>query len=200
MDLPRWHATEITTVPGANGYLAADPKRISAWRDRLSKMTGPRVGLVWAGNRRAETGLFFGRSTQLAALRPLLATPGVNFISLQKDADQAELAREPFTSIITLPELDAGSDAFLDTAAVLRCVDLLVTSDTSVAHLAGALGVPTWLCLKHFPDWRWMFRGTNTPWYHSLRLFRQTARADWSGLYADVAVHLGRWSRQLLRR
>jgi hypothetical protein len=196
MSLPAWHRTELDTVPVAAGYLTADPARVATWRTRLSNIAGPRVGLAWAGNPRAETGLSFGRSPPLAALEPLLATPGVSFISLQKGVGEDALEDEPFNSLITqLPDLDCGPGAFLDTAAVLQCIDLLVTTDTSIAHLAGALGVPTWLCLKYFPDWRWMLHGTTTPWYRSLRLFRQAPRADWTSVYTNVALELGRWNQ-----
>ena len=91
-----------------------------------------------------------------------------------------------------LPDLDAGPDAFLDTAAVLQSVDLLVTSDTAIAHLAGALGGRCWLCLMHEPDWRWMRSGSSTPWYSSMRLFRQPAVGDWSSVYREVAAALAR--------
>ena len=113
---------------------------------------------------------------------------GVRFISLQKGAGESQLDQVPFAgSILRFPTLDTGAEAFLDTAAVLKCVDLLVTSDTAAAHLAGALGVPTWLCLMHEPDWRWTGAGVRTPWYSSMRLFRQTVAGDWRGLYREVA-------------
>ncbi|MGA9917328.1 MAG: hypothetical protein WBR17_32780, partial [Paraburkholderia sp.] len=89
-----------------------------------------------------------------------------------------------------LPNLDSGPDAFLDTAAILKCVDLLVTSDTAIAHLAGGLGVPTWLCLMHEPDWRWMLKGADTPWYASMRLFRQPTPGDWISVYGEIATAL----------
>ena len=92
------------------------------------------------------------------------------------------------------PDLDQGKDAFLDTAAILRSVDLLITSDTSVAHLAGALAVPTWLCLMHEPEWRWMSEGERTPWYTSRRLFRQSTPGDWASLYRKVAEALRNWA------
>jgi tetratricopeptide (TPR) repeat protein len=97
-------------------------------------------------------------------------------------------------------ELDAGPDAFLDTAAALKCVDLLVTSDTAIAHLSGALGVPTWLCLMHEPDWRWMGQGSRTPWYESVRLFHQPTPGDWASVYAEVAGKLAARSSERCRR
>jgi ADP-heptose:LPS heptosyltransferase len=112
-------------------------------------------------------------------------------VSLQKGPGEEQVDAAGFGGeLLRFPDLDAGSDAFLDTAAVLRCVDLLVTSDTAIAHLAGGLGVPTWLCLMHEPDWRWMRHGTSTPWYGSLRLYRQSAPGDWAGVYAEIATQL----------
>jgi hypothetical protein len=120
-----------------------------------------------------------------------MSVPKVTFVSLQKHVGEHQLDAVSFGNLILrLPDLDAGPDAFLDTAAVLKCVDLLVTSDTAIAHLSGALGVPTWLCLMHEPDWRWMGRGSRTPWYQSVRLFRQPTPGDWASVYAEVAGQL----------
>jgi tetratricopeptide (TPR) repeat protein len=191
ISLPGWHRTRPDTVPAAAGYLAADPIRVARWRARLPKAAGLRVALAWAGNPRMETGRHAGRSPPLTALAPLMAVPHVNFISLQKGHGEEQLESVPFSeSILRLPDLDAGPDAFLDTAAILKCVDLLVTSDSAIAHLAGALGVPTWLCLLREPDWRWMLKGADTPWYSSMRLFRQPAPGDWESVYEEIATHL----------
>jgi len=191
LSLPAWHRTQPDTVPFRHGYLAADPLRAGHWSTHLRSTPGLRVALTWAGNPQMETGGYAGRSPPLSALAPLMKVPGVSFISLQKYAGEEQLDAVPFgKSIQRLPELDAGPDAFIDTAAVLKCVDLLVTSDTAIAHLAGALAVPTWLCLMHEPDWRWMRRGAATPWYASLRLFRQIAPGDWGSVFAEVAEAL----------
>lgn len=191
MSLPEWHRTRPDTVPFAQSYLAADPERIERWRRRLPRTSGLLVALAWAGNPRMETGRYRGRSPPLTALAPLLQVPGVRFVSLQKGPGEEQVDAAGFGSeLLRFPDLDAGPDAFLDTAAVLRCVDLLVTSDTAIAHLAGGLGVPTWLCLMHEPDWRWMRHGTSTPWYGSLRLYRQSAPGDWAGVYAEIATQL----------
>jgi tetratricopeptide (TPR) repeat protein len=191
MSLPGWHRTRSDTVPAAAGYLAADPVRVARWRARFPTTTGLRVALAWAGNPRMETGRHAGRSPPLAALAPLMTVPQVSFVSLQKGHGEEQLESVSFgDSILRLPDLDAGPDAFLDTAAILKCVDLLVTSDTAIAHLAGALGVPTSLCLMREPDWRWMLKGADTPWYQSVRLFRQSASGDWASVYAEIASHL----------
>jgi hypothetical protein len=138
-----------------------------------------------------ETGRHRGRSPPLHALEPLLRVPGAHFISLQRGPGEEQLDTATFgRSILRFKDLDSGPDAFLDTAAALTCVDLLVTSDSAIAHLAGALGVPTWLCLMHEPDWRWMREGSRTPWYASMRLFRQPSPGDWGSVFAAVAAEL----------
>jgi hypothetical protein len=191
MSLPGWHRTRADTAPAAAGYLAADPVRLGQWRARLSSARGLRVALAWAGNPRMESGRYAGRSPPLAALAPLMKVPGVSFISLQKGHGEEQLDHVPFGSaILRLQDVDSATDAFLDSAAILKCIDLLVTSDTAIAHLAGALGVPTWLCLMHEPDWRWMRERADTAWYTSMRIFRQRSPGDWAGVYAEVAAQL----------
>jgi tetratricopeptide (TPR) repeat protein len=191
MSLPHWHGTTPNSVPYAAGYLAADRLRLEPWRATLTALTGLKVAITWSGNVQMETGRHSGRSPNLAALEPLLRIPSVSFISLQKGPAEQQLDTVPFGgSILRLPNLDAGPDAFLDTAAVLQSVDLLITSDTAIAHLAGGLGIATWLCLMHEPDWRWMMHGTSTPWYDSLRLFRQPKPGDWASVFAQVAQAL----------
>jgi tetratricopeptide (TPR) repeat protein len=191
MSLPAWHGTRSDTVPHPAGYLAADPDRVTRWHERLRDSSGLRVALSWAGNPDMETGRYSGRSPPLAAFAPVLALPKVDFVSVQKGHGEEQLDALPFSaSIRRLPDLDAGPHAFLDTAAVLKCVDLLVTSDTAIAHLAGALGVPCWLCLMHEPDWRWMREGRDTPWYTSMSLFRQPAAGDWASVFHEVAAAL----------
>jgi tetratricopeptide (TPR) repeat protein len=191
LSLPAWHRTRSDTVPFSEGYLVAHSPRVKRWSEQLADVRGMRVALAWAGNPQMETGRYAGRSPPLAALAPLMSVPKVTFVSLQKHVGEHQLDAVSFGNLILrLPGLDAGPDAFLDTAAVLKSVDLLVTSDTAIAHLSGALGVPTWLCLMHEPDWRWMGRGSRTPWYESVRLFRQPTAGDWASVYAEVAGQL----------
>ncbi len=138
-----------------------------------------------------ETGRYAGRSPPLSAIAPLTRIPGLSLVSLQKESGRSQLDPHDWARSITrFPDLDAGSDAFLDSAAILKSVDLLVTSDTALAHLSGALGTPTWLCLMHEPDWRWMREGPRTPWYASMRIFRQPTPGDWSSVYREVADEL----------
>lgn len=190
MSLPAWHATRADTVPHVQGYLHAEPRHIEHWRSRLPQ-DGMRIALAWAGNPTMETGRYADRSPPLAAFAPLMTLPDIHWISLQKGSGAGQLDAVPFGhSILRYQDLDSGTDAFLDSAAVLMCVDLLVTSDSAIAHLAGALGVPTWLGLMHEPDWRWMRNGEQTPWYQSLRLFRQTNAGNWDGVFATIAAEL----------
>jgi len=191
MSLPAWHRTRADTVPFAEGYLSADESRVRLWGEKLGGARGLRVALAWAGNPVMETGRYLGRSPPLAAMAPLMDVPNVSFVSVQKNAGEDQLDTVQFGNrILRFPDLDAAPDAFCDTTAVLKCVDLLVTSDTAIAHLGGALGVPTWLCLMHEPDWRWMGSGSSTPWYASMRIFRQPEPGNWASVFGGVAKAL----------
>ena len=191
LSLPAWHRTRADGVPGSEGYLSANASSVALWGERLADARGLRVALAWAGNPSMETGRYVGRSPPLAAMTPLMNVPDVSFISVQKNAGEDQLDTVPFANrILRFRDLDAGPDAFVDTSAVLKCVDLVVTSDTAIAHLAGALGVPTWLCLMHEPDWRWMGSGSATPWYASVRIFRQREPGNWATVFSDVAKAL----------
>lgn len=172
--------------PSPPPYLFAEADRIAAWRGRIGA-SGFRVGIAWQGfSGRHEDG---GRSIPLAEFRPLAAIPGMRLISLQKGEGEAQLAAAGF-AVETLPGLDAGPDAFVDTAAVMQVLDLVVTSDTSTAHLAGALGCRVWVALRRVPDWRWMLDRPDSPWYPSMRLFRQRRDGDWPGVFAAIVKAL----------
>ena len=167
-------------------YLAADPDRVTVWRERIGAH-GRRIGIAWQGNPASAAER--GRSIPLREFLPLAQVPGVRLISLQKHHGLEQLAGVPDgLRIETLgDDFDAGPDAFIDTAAVMQCLDMVITSDTSVAHLAGALGRPVWVGLQHVPDWRWMLEGEDSLWYPTMRLFRQTRRGDWGGVFARMA-------------
>jgi Flp pilus assembly protein TadD len=167
-------------------YLAADAGRVAAWRERIGTH-GRRIGIAWQGNPVAAVER--GRSIPLREYLPLAQVPDVRLISLQKHHGLEQLAAVPDgLRIETLGEdFDAGPDAFIDTAAVMQCLDMVITSDTSVAHLAGALGRPVWVGLQHVPDWRWLLEGEDCLWYPTMRLFRQTKRGDWGGVFARMA-------------
>jgi FkbM family methyltransferase len=187
----------FTPVQGspASPYLTVDPDRIELWSHRLSAR-GFRVGIAWQGNAKNLTDQ--QRSVPLKAFAPLGRIPGVQLISLQKDAGVEQLADlPPWMTVETLgPEFDAGPDAFLDAAAVMMNLDLVITCDTAVAHLAGALGRPVWILLKHVPDWRWMIDREDSPWYSTARLFRQSRAGDWDEVMTEVAAALARLAAQ----
>lgn len=176
MSLPHYCLTTSSTIPAPIPYLRADPALVEQWRSKLPK-NGVRVGMVWKGNPLFENDA--DRSiASLAEFSPLLGIPGVHFISLQKG--QGESEKPP----LGMPWTGLGPQLndFADTAAVLQSLDLVISVDTAVAHLAGAMGKPCWVLLPDFRcDWRWLGQGGTTPWYpESMRLFRQCAEGDWA--------------------
>jgi Flp pilus assembly protein TadD len=180
MSLPRLCDTTLATIPSAGGYLRADPARMAVWARRLPD--GLRVGLVWAGNPAHSNDR--RRSVPVGALAPLLAAAPGAFVSLQVGPRAAEAGH--FGLADNAPALTD----FAETAALVAGLDLVITVDTAVAHLAGALGIPAWVMLPHAPDWRWLLHRTDSPWYRSLRLFRQDRPGDWPGVIARVATAL----------
>lgn len=176
--------------PAEVPYLHAEAERVARWRQRIGPQ-GLKIGICWQGSKLAERD---GRSFPLREFRALSALPGVRLISLQK-FDGVEQLRDmpPGMRVEDLGEdFDAGGDAFLDCAAVIDCLDLVITCDTSIAHLAGALAKPTWVLLKKVPEWRWFLDREDSPWYPHTRLFRQANAGAWDGVFAQVATALER--------
>ncbi len=186
MSLPLAFGTDVTTIPADIPYIAADPARVARWQDRLAGFPGRRIGLVWAGRPSHKRDAL--RSLPLSALAPLAGTSGISFFSLQKGSAAGELTSAP--GGLNIIDLAGGLDDFTDTAAALSALDLVITVDTAVAHLAGALGRPVWLLLSRVPDWRWLLGRSDSPWYPTARLFRQASRGDWSGVAVAVAAAL----------
>ncbi|MDR3733958.1 MAG: tetratricopeptide repeat protein [Acidobacteriaceae bacterium] len=184
LSLPRVFSTTLDTIPERTPYLRADPECVATWQQRLGN--GIRVGLVWAGS--PGNGNDRNRSCPLELLVPLLAVPGIRWFSLQKGSRAADPARLGWQERIT--DLDPLIDDFADTAAIIANLDLVVSVDTSVAHLTGALGQACWVLLPFAPDWRWMLDRTDSPWYPRSRLFRQTRPGDWSAVVTAVATAL----------
>lgn len=188
--LPLAFGTRLDTIPFAQGYVPAPPAaRVKAWQDRLEGRLGPRtrfrVGLVWAGNPDHRND--HNRSMALRTLAPLLGCD-VQFVSLQKgvrDQDRAFLNER--SDIVDLTEQLAD---FSETAALMSCLDLVISVDTSVVHLAGALGAPVWTLVPFNPDWRWLLNRNDSPWYRSMRLFRQPKRGDWASVVEAVCREL----------
>ena len=193
LSLPLAFNTRFDTIPVQVPYLTAEPQRTASWMQRLHALPGLRVGVAWQGNPAVEKLIWArGRSIPLAALEPLAQLPGVRLVSLQKGPGREQLRNVPFAErIIDLSaDLDRGPDAFLDTAAVMAGLDLVISSDTAVAHLAGALGRPVWTVLAASPEWRWGLERSDSPWYPTMRLFRQTTDGDWKPVVAAIAEAL----------
>jgi tetratricopeptide (TPR) repeat protein/glycosyltransferase involved in cell wall biosynthesis len=182
MSLPLLCGTTLGTIPREIPYLEAPRRPVE---DAIRSYRGFRVGLVWGGNPIHQRDLL--RSIPLATLAPVLDVPGVTFFSLQKGAPLSQIAAPCGRNIVNL---DAMIGDFGDTAAALEALDLLITVDTSVAHLAGALGTPVWMMVPHVPDWRWMLGRNDSPWYPSMRLFRQAAILEWSDVVGAIADSL----------
>ena len=170
-------------------YLEAEPERVALWQERLGDQ-GFRVGIAWRGNTYPNGDGF--RSFRLDALRALAALPGVRLIGLQLKDGKDELERLPPEMQVEMPgsDFDAGPDGFVDSAAVLMLMDLVISCDTSMAHLAGALGRPLWIALNHTPEWRWQRERPDTIWYPTARLFRQDTNGDWDGVFSRMAEEL----------
>jgi tetratricopeptide (TPR) repeat protein len=180
--LPLACKTEPATVPADIPYLRAPAERLGRWRARLEGLPAPRIALAWAG--RASHVNDRRRSLELAGLDPLLALPGLQFVSVQHELRAGEAERLAHDRRVT--HLGPELADLADTAAVLALVDLVVCVDTSVAHLAGALGRPCFVLLPFQPDWRWTLDRETSPWYPALRLFRQPSIGDWASAIARV--------------
>jgi hypothetical protein len=187
--LARAFATRLDSVPAAVPYLFPEKYRIPRWAAQIGA-EGFRIGCVWQGNANPEADI--ARSFALRELAPLAAVPGVRLVSLQSGYGEQQLwvNPPPFPVLRLSAEYDVGGHAFLDAAAAMASLDLVVTCDTSMAHLAGALGRPVWLALKRDSEWRWLRGREDSPWYPTMRLFRQETPGDWPGVFAAMAAAL----------
>ncbi len=184
LSLPLAFGTELDTIPARVPYLTAPPARLARWGARLPRAGGLRVGLAWSGRETPDP----NRSVALAQLAPLFDLPGIHFVSLQKDvrdSDEAALRGRP-----ELLHLGPDLADFADTAAVIEQLDLVISIDTAVAHLAGALGKPVWILLPFSSDWRWLLDRDDSPWYPTARLFRQDETRAWDTVIARVRAAL----------
>jgi Tfp pilus assembly protein PilF len=187
--LPYVFGTELDTIPWARPYLQADAQKVARWSERIRAAVGDgalKVGVAWAGrpthpNDRART-------LRWSQLLPLIRIPGVALVSLQKEIPATD--RAEFPGGLGALDLSAELGDFGDTAAAIESCDLVITIDSSAAHLAGALGKPAWVMLPWIPDWRWLLDREDTPWYPTLRLFRQPSRGDWTSTIARIAQEL----------
>jgi tetratricopeptide (TPR) repeat protein len=188
--LPRALRTEVATIPADIPYLAASKERITKWRDRIEALPSPRIALAWAG--RAAHANDRNRSIALSQLAPLLSVEPASFVSIQRElrSEDAEL----LGPASRLTHIGDELKDFDDTAAVAALVDVVISVDTSVVHLAGATGRPTWILLPFCPDWRWLLDRDDSPWYPTARLFRQPAPGDWDSVIGRVRETLARLS------
>ncbi len=177
--------TDCATIPRKVPYLTADPALTDHWRRKLAALDGFKIGIVWQGSRDYPSDCL--RSMPLAEFAPLAGLPGVRLVSLQKGFGSEQVAAVDFPVLDLSDQLDEEAGPFMDTAAVIRSLDLVVAPDTATAHLAGALGAPVSLALQFSPDWRWLLNRDDSPWYPTMRLFRQSTFGQWSDVFDRIA-------------
>jgi tetratricopeptide (TPR) repeat protein len=192
LSLPLAFGSTLATIPAEVPYLRAPAERTAKWRNWLPNSGRPRVGMVWSGKPTHKND--HNRSIALHRLAPLLSLPGIDFVSLQREYRETDLSA--LAAFPNLLRLDMALADFADTAAAVEALDLVITVDTAVAHLAGALGKPVWILLSSIQDWRWLLQREDSPWYPSARLFRQPAIGDWDSVIARVARELAAFARR----
>jgi hypothetical protein len=195
MSLPLLLGTTLESIPAAVPYLSADPARIERWRRELDGVAGLKVGVAWQGNPAHKKDR--QRSFPLTRFEPIARISGVRLFSLQKG-----FGAEQLEGGVSFPITELGSRLLdlTDTAAVLANLDLLICPDTSPAHLAGALGVPVWVALPFACDWRWLADREDSPWYPTLRLYRQERQGDWDPVFERITSDLAQLVRDLPAR
>lgn len=186
MSLPYLFNTNLDSIPSMKSYLSSDHNRTISWKKRLDKDSF-KVGICWQGSKAKVD---FGRSFPLTLFREISNLPNVELINLHKGEGEKQIEEVDFDLTVLGNDFDNGEDAFIDTAAVISNCDLIITSDTAIAHLAGALGWPTWVVLKKVPDWRWMLDRNDSPWYPSMKLYRQKERDNWEEVFETIKKDL----------
>ena len=182
LSLPGIFGTRLNTIPSEASYITVNPNLVSQWKLKLGNNDDFKIGIVWAGNPKHKGDR--KRSCSLADFAPLADIPGLVFYSLQKEPASTEACDPPEN--MKLINLENELNDFTDTAAIIANLDLVISVDTAVAHLAGSLGKPVWNLLYSSPDWRWLQNRDDSPWYPSMRLFRQTRPNDWAGVFEQV--------------
>ncbi len=188
LSLPAQFGTTLETIPATIPYVFAEPDRVVHWGRELARVPGFKVGIAWQGNP-DFTGDYY-RSIPLEAFAPLAEIANVKLFSVQKGPGREQIAAlaERFEIVDLSGSLDERSGAFVDTAAVMMNLDLVIAADTAIGHLGGALGVRVWLALQRTPNWRWLVDRSDSPWYPATRLFRQSRLGDWAELFARIAA------------
>ena len=182
MSLPNLFKTHLNTIPSMTSYLQANHDKVKSWCERLTKDTF-KVGICWQGSKNK---IDFGRSFPLSLFEGISKVPNIELISLHKGEGENQIKDINFELTTLGDDFDAGENAFEDTAAIMMNCDLIITSDTATAHLAGALGCPTWVALKKVPDWRWMLEQNQSPWYPNMKLYRQKELGDWDHVFEII--------------
>ena len=197
LSLPYALKTQLETIPCEIPYLYANEKLVTDWKQKLAADKNFKIGICWQGNDNYATPLLRATVAQKSVhpkeFAPICQVPGVSVYSLQKTTGTDQLKDLPDTMrIITFDgDFDQSNGRFMDTAAVIKNLDLVITVDTSISHLASGLGVPTWIMLPNPADWRWMIDRTDSPWYPNVtRLFKQPTPGDWQSMIKEVAVEL----------
>lgn len=190
MTLPRIFGTTLVNVPNKVPYLSAKKSLVTKWKKELQKSKGFKIGITWQGNPNFKGDRY--RSFPLACFRPLAALPGVQLISLQSGpgTEQTPEFVEQFSLLELGPRLDKNVGGFMDTAAVMRNLDLVICPNTAAAHLAGALGVPVWVPLSTVPEWRFLMDRDDSPWYPTMRVFRQREQDNWTEVFERMKGEL----------
>lgn len=188
MSLPLAFKTNLQTIPSDTPYLFAEEDRIKKWKERIGG-EGFKIGICWGGS---HTAVKAGRTFPLHLFSEISKIQGIRLISIHKGEGEKELESLPTGMKVEVlgDDFDAGDQAFLDTAAVMKCCDLIITSDTAITVLGGALSVPTWIGLKKVPHWFWMLDRNDSPWYPSIRLFRQNTQGDWESVFTEIRLAL----------
>lgn len=179
MSLPLLFNTSLDTIPVSKSYLHADQSKIKSWNERLDS-GGFKIGICWQGSKQK---IDIGRSFPLSLFKGISEISEVELISLHRGDGERQIQDINFELTTFDDAFDTGNDAFIDTAAVMMNCDLIITSDTAVAHLAGALGCRTWVALQYLPDWRWLLGRSDSPWYPNMRLYRQKQRGEWEYVF-----------------
>jgi hypothetical protein len=192
LSLPLACGTTLETIPRKIPYLTADPALTERWRARLAALPGLRVGVCWAGDPRhhlpGANAIDRRRSTALSSWAPLAAIQGISLVSLQKGPPAEQIAHKPAN--MTIHDWTNELNDFADTAALIEALDLVITVDTAIAHLAGALGKPVWILNRNDACWRWLADRNDSPWYPTATLFCQPAPGDWHTVFTKIAKAL----------
>lgn len=196
LSLPLILKTNVKNVPAHIPYLFARPDLVTHWRDKLAADTNFRIGICWQGNDKYSTSFLRAavkaKSMALSTLFPLAKVPNITIYCMQKETGMDQLKNIPldFKLVTFDADFDNKNGRFMDTAAVMMNLDLVITIDTSICHIAAGLGIPTWNMLPNPPDWRWMLDRNDTPWYPNMRLFRQPKPGDWDSVIQDIVREL----------